>query len=134
MTAPRASRGFTLIEVMIVVAILGIIAAIAYPNYTQYVQRSRRNECEGQMTSMAAALERRYSTSGAYNSAAAPAFTCPADGGTATYNLAAALAADTFTITATPQGPQTGDKCGNLTLTQTGAKGATGGTIAECWH
>jgi len=136
MTNARRSSGFTLIEVMIVVAILGIIAAIAYPNYTQYVQRSRRDECAAQLVSFAAQLERGYSTTGQY-SAPGTFPTCPADGGNATYTLNGALTvinAQNFTLTAVPTAIQASDPCGNLSLTSTGTKGSSGLTVAECWR
>lgn len=136
----RQIPGFTLIELLIVITVLGILAAIAIPNYTQYVQRSRRNECEGAILAAANSLERRFSTSGSYNNGASttslpgPA-SCPADGGTATYNLSVVTNATTFTISAAPTGPQTGDPCGTLTYTNAGVKGqAAGKSVTECWH
>ena len=131
----RSQSGFTLIEVMITVAIIGILVAIAVPSYTQYVQRTRRNECAGVMISMANALERRFTQTNAYNTGGAlGGFSCPADGGTATYNLAInPLTATTYSINAVPTGPQAGDSCGTLTLSQTGLKGSAL-TIDRCWR
>ncbi len=145
MKRATSSRGFTLIELMIVVAIVGIIAAVAYPSYVQYVLRSKRDECAGQMTKMASALERYYSTTGRYTGFAAVGWRCPADSGAQTYALDPAangnltnIQAQFFTITAVPQGSQASDKCGNLTLTDTGLKGAKGVTtpavVQECWR
>lgn len=133
MKPSQTIRGFTLIELMIVVAIVGILAAIAYPSYVEYIQRSRRNECQGQMMNMASVLERRYSTNQTYTGAV-PALSCPTDGGAATYTFAAtAITAQDFTITATPTTLQAGDDCGTLTLTNAGVRGASGGTTAACW-
>lgn len=131
----KSAQGFTLIELMIVVAIVAIIAAVAYPSYTEHVRRSKRAECAGVMTMAANMLERNYSRVNTYvNTPNLPA-TCPADAGGTTYNIRYGnLTATTFTITATPAGAQAGDKCGNLTLTHTGAKGSTNLTVNECWR
>ncbi|RXZ45385.1 type IV pilin protein [Crenobacter cavernae] len=59
-------RGFTLIEMMIAVAILGILAAIAYPSYQQYVARSRVGEAKAEMFALAQELEQRYSNTGSF--------------------------------------------------------------------
>jgi type IV pilus assembly protein PilE len=91
---------------------------------------------------LANAMERYFTENNTYAGAslagANPIYpaTCPIDGGDATYNLAITnLTATTYTLTATPiaGGPQAKDACGTLSLTQTGQKGATGGTVSKCW-
>ena len=141
-------RGYNLVELMIVVAIIGIIAAIAYPSYTESVRKSRRAECAGGLTSLGSAMERYYSVNNTYEGAAdggkdtgdPEVFTptCPVDGGTATYDLTiSAATASTYTVQAAPTGAQTKDKCGTLTLNNRGGKGisgaATGLTAQDCW-
>jgi type IV pilus assembly protein PilE len=145
----KQSKGFTLIELMIVVAIVGILAAIAYPSYQEQIRSSRRGDCAGALAGLANAMERFYTMNNTYEGAADvatgapdPALlgypaTCPVDGGTATYDLTIAATASTFTVSAAPTGAQTGDTCGTLTLTNTGTKGVTdasaGKTWQDCW-
>lgn len=142
------SGGFTLVELMITVAIIAVIAAFAYPSYQEQVRKTKRADCSGSLTGLAQAMERHYTINNSYLGAAAsgantgaPAVyptACPVDGGDATYNLTiSAATASTFTLQAAPTGGQTGDKCGTLTLTNTGVKGvssaATGTTWQDCW-
>ncbi|MCW8889493.1 MAG: prepilin-type N-terminal cleavage/methylation domain-containing protein [Sedimenticola sp.] len=161
MSKVSSMRGFTLIELMIVVAIIGILAAIAYPSYTEQVRKTRRADAAGALVGLAAVLERQYTVNGSYcdsggtgganscgaagtNDTGSPATalyssTSPVDGGTAAYNLTInAATATTFTLHAAPTGPQTGDKCGTFTLTQAGVKNITGqstGIVSDdCWY
>ncbi len=137
-----ASHGFTLVEMMIVVAIIGILAAIAYPAYTSQMQKTRRTNCEAGLMQLASAMERDFSKNGnSYRDILAagvfaPA-TCPVDGGSApTYNLSIGgfnATNTTYLLTATPIGAQAGDSCGNLTLTNLLQKGQANGTVATCW-
>ena len=137
-------QGFTLIEVMIVVAIIGILAAIAYPSYRGHVQDTRRAECQAAMLGLASAMERHFSRNNAYNNpmptlgnGAGDIFpaSCPTDGGPASYNLnLAAATATTFQISAVPTGGQADDPCGTLTLDQRLQKGQSSGTLARCWQ
>lgn len=130
-------RGFTLIELMITVAIVAILAAVAYPSYINYVRDSRRADCKGVLLSYANALERSFSLNNNYldpdldPTRNPPRFTCPSDGGAATYVLDLDVpAGDTFTLTATPTGSQTGDRCGELELTNSGRRDAEDN---NCW-
>ena len=149
MRRSKDQAGVTLIELMIVVVIIAIIAAVALPSYQRSVQNTRRADCTGGLVGLASAMERHLSINGSYLGAAAsgantgaPAIfgtTCPVDGGDATYNLTiSAATASTFTLRATPTGSQTGDRCGSLTITNTGVKGvidaAAGNDWQECWR
>lgn len=135
--ANKRASGFTLIELMIVIAIVGILAAIAYPSYTRQMQQSRRADCEGVMMQLAAAMERDFSRNNAYRDIITLGNfpnQCPLTG-TPTYGLSVpAVAATTYTLQAAPVagGPQASDACGTLTLTNLMDKGS-GGSVADCW-
>lgn len=131
MKAVHRSSGFTLIELMIVVAIIGIIAAIAYPSYLEYVKSARRSDAQSSLMGLASAMERHRTANNTYEGAAvgplpsAPANyadTSPADGGAAYYGLTIEAASPTsYEIKADPINAQDGD--GFLTLKNTGARG-----------
>lgn len=130
--------GFTIIELMIVVAIIGLLAGIGVPSYREYVNKSKRAEGKAALTAAAARLERYYSLNNCYPSSAcgSPAATDSPSALTAAgiqgfsgensakayYNISLTFAAQTFTVTASPKAPHTDAKCGNLTLSNTGRK------------
>ncbi len=135
----KKETGFTLIELMITVAIIGILAAIAYPSYIQYVQRTNRTDAQAIMMENAQFMERYFATNNNYTLAVLPSAFSP-KGSTATtakYSLtlpAAQLGATTYTIQATLANGNTDPLCGNLTLDQAGAQTKTGtGSLSDCW-
>lgn len=141
MKIQHAYRGFTLIEVMITVAIVGILVAVALPNYTNYVMRSKRSDAKTALLADAQFLERNFGESNDYCNAntgvavVLPNSVSPANGSVA-YTVAVACATtNSFTLTATPTGSMLGDVCGDLTLTHLGRKGVSGtASIENCWN
>lgn len=113
----RVQRGFTLIELMIVVAVLGIIAAIALPSYNEHVRAGRRGEATGNVGAVQMALERWRAENPSYSGCG----TCASAGGIADYyTITVAADAGTpnaYTVTAAPKGKQAGDSCGSLVAT-----------------
>jgi len=128
----RAAGGFTLIELMVTVAIIGILASIALPAYQEYVLRTHRAKAQACMSEYAQFMERYYTSNMSYVDAA-PLLGCATEGGlNGRYTIAVAdIAARTYTINATAIGSQLKDNCGNLSLDQAGAKTASGAGI--CW-
>jgi len=133
------TTGFTLIELVIAIAIIGLLASIAYPSYMNQMRQAKRTDCEAGLMQMASAMERDFSRGNVYRDIRGAPVNfgnqCPIDGGTVTYNLTIAFTPTTYVLSATPVGAQAADPCGTLTLTNTLQKGQTGGAmaVADCW-
>src|SRR5690554_4834723 len=132
-----AQQGFTLIEVMIVVAIIGILAAIAYPSYDEYIKRGNRSEGQAFLSDVAARQERFSSQNNAYvtdDADIAKLGLSSANSATGKYTISLAAGDGGYLLTANQQFGDT--KCGNLSLNALGVKGrsGTGKTLEECWR
>jgi type IV pilus assembly protein PilE len=147
-------QGFTLVELMVTVAIVGILAGIAIPSYQDSVRKSRRADVKGILLNLANAMERHYTeantycdsadASGANNCGAvgtndtgtpsASVFTIPPEI-TSFYEVTIDVATvSTYTLRARPIGAQANDRCDDLTLTHTGIKGNDAGLDQSvCW-
>lgn len=137
----RRNRGFTLIELMIVVAIVAILAAIALPSYSRYAYRARRDEGQELLLRIAQAEERFYTAQNQYtaNLADLGYSGTPVLSERGYYQASLATATSTsFTATATPLGVQADDACGALSITNAGNKQPDASDTAansngSCW-
>jgi type IV pilus assembly protein PilE len=141
-------RGFTLIELMIAVAVVAILATIAVTAYTSEVQKSRRTDARNALLDLAGREEKLFSTANAYSALpsdlgyGAVGAPWPVTVGSGYYQVTVTSpdplqggGAETYSITATPLGTQLNDTtCASLSVNQLGAQTSTGtGTAATCW-
>lgn len=143
----NAEKGFTLIELMIVVAVIAVLAAIAYPSYQEYVIRSRRAEAQSLLSEAAARQERWRAQNGSYLTEGTAkeiadklklAHSEKSEHGYYTLGVAVVANDGGYTLTAARDGAQSSDsRCGTFTLDATGKKSiaaGTPGTVEQCWR
>ncbi len=129
--------GFTLIELMVVVALIGILAAIAVPAYTEYARKARRADAKRALVSLQLQQEKWRASNIRYSQTLGPVgsflnwTTTSVDGH---YRLAVTAASATaYNMTATPQGKQAGDRCGTFAINQSGNNTTGSYANADCW-
>lgn len=143
MHSHHAQRGFTLIEVLIVVALLGILASVAYPSYQEYVRRGHRAEARAELMKVAQWMERTATANGTYpvstvtaQKTALDAMLSGLSGGTRYAYSVTSTTGSTYAAKAVPQGAQSQDSCGTLVLHHNGQQQVENAsrTAAECWN
>ena len=134
---PAKQKGYTLIELMIVVVIVGILASVAYPAYQEYGRRAKRAEARNMLVEIAAEQERYYTRNDReYGTLAELGYTGTVTSENENYVITVAGVTglkQAFTVTATPTGNFNDPGCGALTLTNTGQKGQSYGDAEKCW-
>lgn len=135
-TLRHRARGFTLIELMIVVVVVSIIIAIAFPSYTEQVRKGRRADAKAALAELSQFMERTLVENKTYTPGGAsptlPFTESPKDGTSKYYTLSLrAVAATSYTLQAVPKNAQANDKCGTMTLNSLGVK--TAALTSGCW-
>jgi type IV pilus assembly protein PilE len=130
-------HGFTLVELMIAVAVVGILAGFAVPSYRERIAASRRSDAKAALLAIAQLMERTYTERGTYAGVAlGTTGIYPSTSPQGYYTLSiASQDADGFSLLASRAGAQVGDKCGNYTYNQAGARGVASATYTavQCW-
>ena len=137
---PLHARGFTLVEIMVVMAIVAILAGVAIPAYLQSLARGYRSEARATLVSAAQWMERWRTERGTYQDGGNPPALPPGldrspPTGNQRYNVTVVTpAANQYTLSAVPIGSFANDACGTLTLNNTGLRTRTGTEVIEtCW-
>ena len=132
----KPKLGFSLLELMIALAVLVIIGAIAYPSYLSYVTQAHRADGQTALLDLSNRMERYFSMNNTYIGATLNTVGANANSPEGFYQLSIVNPTETtYTLQAVPQGSQTSDTtCGTLSLDSLGQKGESGtGTVQNCW-
>jgi len=121
------SRGFTLVELMIVIAIVAIVVSLALPSYQQSIRKGRRADAQAELIEFAGRAERVFTQTNSYATSA-----LPNDTDFYTFSFSAGPSATAYTLVATPKATQSSDRCGTMNLTQMGQRTHTGAET-DCW-
>lgn len=124
--------GFTLMELMITVAIVSLLAAVAYPSYLEQVKKSRRADAQSLLMNVAARQQQALLDSRAFADSVSALSITVTSSVSSFYTISMVVGTGTvpaFTVTATPLGSQTSDSCGALSVNQLGTKSPATG----CW-
>ena len=128
---PLRRRGFTLIELMIAVALVAILVAVALPSYREYIKRSSRGAAQSELVELAAVQEKIFLNSNAYASSVTAAYTGSSTGGLGAttglsrdsrYSLSTTVNGASFTLIATPAAGSTQADDGNLSIDAQGQR------------
>ena len=120
-------RGFTLVELTIVIAIMTILVALALPNYQQSIRKGRRSDAQTNLLEFVGRAERVFTRTNSYATVA-----LPADTTFYTFSFCVGPSATAYTIVATPTATQNADRCGTMSLTQAGLR-THNGAETDCW-
>jgi type IV pilus assembly protein PilE len=147
LSARRVSgaRGFSLIELMMAIAVVGLLAAVALPAYKEQVARGKRSDMQTVLLEDAQYMQRYYAANNVYNGTTPapvlPVLVSPRSATATAVNYNVTISANSatgFTLTATRANSMSGDRCGNFTYDNLGTKGITGAasglTSTDCWR
>lgn len=137
--APTRVSGFSLIELMIVLAIIGLLAGVAYPSYTEYVLKTKRTDAALALLEATQAMERCKSTQFSYANCELSARQAQSPEKLYTLALSPAPTASSYTIVATPQAEQASDTdCATISINHLGNRTSTPGAADAdtngCWN
>jgi type IV pilus assembly protein PilE len=134
MKQTHTTQGFTLIELLIALACVALLASLAWPSYQGFILRSQRAQARASLLQAAHWFERAASANGSYPlPAEVPSSVLYVDG--QRYKISVASTAQSYTLSATPQGTQAADTCGVMTVNHLGVRSVQGAsqTAAQCW-